>query len=84
MKQVKKQKQGRSLKATAWFKNDSGIMFKRTALALAHPESWVSLWKKKYGDLDGFPWVEVYGDYPDRLTFIRNSIEECPTCGRKF
>lgn len=51
------------LSATAWVKR-GGMMINRDALSLRDPESWIQLWKDKFGTITGFPWKEVYGWTP--------------------
>lgn len=45
----------RGIEATEWVGHGTGVLRRRDALPASHPESWASLWIKKYGDLDGFP-----------------------------
>lgn len=50
----------------------------RSGLSRNHPESWESLWKKKYGSLDEFPYYEIYGIEPSfRMTrdSLKNFLE---------
>lgn len=44
-----------SIEASEWIGHGTGRLIRRNALSASHPESWPSLWLKKYGSLDGFP-----------------------------
>lgn len=74
----------KSIQATQWVKSGGGMITNRNYLNLNHPESWVSLWKKKYGDLLEFPWEQVYGRVPTEKELFDAGIRICPVCGNKI
>jgi len=53
--QSKRHDRNRSIQASEWIGHGTGLLQRRDALPATHPESWPSLWIKKYGSLDGFP-----------------------------
>lgn len=70
-----------SLEATNYVHRGNSIIL-RSALPFSDSESWVSLWKNKFGNLEGFPWEDVFGDTPSHSELIRMGLVECPLCGR--
>ena len=74
-----KKKESPALEATTYVKKGVMVVL-RTALPLQDPESWPSLWKAKYGNLDGFPWVETFGREPTPVELVRAGFKQCPTC----
>jgi hypothetical protein len=51
----KKKRKEMSITASEWIGHGTGRVIRRDALEQSHPESWISLWIKKYGSADGFP-----------------------------
>jgi hypothetical protein len=80
-KSKKRKIKQRSLTANDWWSSGEGMTYKREALPLSHPQSWVGLWYTKYGDIKDFPWIEIYGEYPDFTDLVRAGYVECPICG---
>jgi hypothetical protein len=60
-----------SIEATEYVKRGIWLL-RRSGLPERDPESWQSLWRAKYGSLDGFPYDEVGVERPSC----------CPTCGQ--
>ena len=48
-------KEQKFIEAPQWIGHGTGRLLNRDGLQPSHPESWASLWLKKYGSLDGFP-----------------------------
>lgn len=71
------------VEATAWVKRGDR-MVNRDYLSFNDEESWISLWRNKYGDLEGFPWKEIYGSVPSTMDLVRAGMRECPMCGQKM
>ncbi len=77
-----------SLQASVWVGvGQGGMIRRRDSLDPTHPESWFSLWFKKYASLDDFPWEMIDGceDGPPRSfpwkAFGLNPFKKCPSCG---
>ena len=49
----------KNVEASVWIGHGTGMVTRRDALPVEHPESWVSLWIKKYGSLDDFPYENL-------------------------
>lgn len=79
------------LALTEWVKR--GIMsVRRSALDVDDPESWPSKWQEKFCDLDGFPWVQIYGEsavearaeWSMKMRRRHGNSEYCPHCGEQL
>jgi hypothetical protein len=83
------QKEGTlSIQASEWYRPGGGMMYRRSSLNPSHPESWFSLWVKKFGSLEDFPWEtmgEGWENGPPRgfpwKAFGLNPFKKCPSCG---
>lgn len=53
----------------------NGAIILRSALPFSDPESMVQLWLKEFGDLYGFPWIEVWGEFPPTDLLRRANID---------
>lgn len=73
----------KAVEATNYIRRN-GYLVLRSALPLNDLESWVSLWRNTYGGLDGFPWEEIYGEYPSREVLAREGITTCPICDKSI
>lgn len=77
-----------SLALTEWVKRGAMIV-RRSALDVTDPESWPTKWLEKFGDLDGFPWRKVYGDFAGdaraewskKMHRKHGDHDYCPQCG---
>lgn len=79
------QKENPSIQATEWVVG-GGWMTRRDSLSPTDEESWFSLWFKKYGSLEDFPWEAMgYKNGPPRSfpwrAFGLNPFKKCPSCG---
>lgn len=78
--------------AATEYVRDGEMMVLRSALNPFHPESWESLWTKKYGTIAGFPWEELYKNkwkeakeqYYIESKARTENIGKCPVCGSFF
>lgn len=62
------------IEATQWIKR--GIMLvNRDCLSPDDPDSWESLWLKKYGNLKDFPFDDVYEQEPLRQRRLAKQID---------
>ena len=55
-----KPKKEMSITASEYIGHGTGRLLLRSGLNDSHPESWISLWIKKYGSPDGFPVTDGY------------------------
>ena len=69
------------LEATEWVHRGNRYV-RRDALSISDPESWVRLWKDKFGTISGFPWEDVYGSTPTVEEIIRYGLVDMK--GREF
>jgi hypothetical protein len=77
-----------SIQASEWYRPGDGMMYRRSSLPPTHKESWFSLWFKKYGSLEDFPWESMgpgwEGGPPEGFpwrAFGLDPFKECPNCG---
>jgi hypothetical protein len=66
--------QGDYLEATEWFVR-GGVKIRRSALPADDTESWQTLWRNKFGSMEGFPYKQLGWDKPAKT---------CPHCGKEI